>query len=114
MDIRIENGDIQILNYSYPDMISGFDEIIQRIKILLNVTRGSFAYDRTLGHKPNSINADSANGKSTAESVINEALMDTEVYVKVNDIFTDNGVTKLNITVSDGYREQTTEVEYNG
>lgn len=110
MDIRINNRDIVILPSGYPETVSGLDEVIQRVRIKLGARKGAFAYDRSLGIDEGSIAANRQNSCSTAESIINEALIGTDVYVKVTGVNTMGGDTVVEFTVSDGYDEKNSEV----
>lgn len=113
-DIRIENNDIVIGPNGYPEIVSGFDEIIQRIIIAASFRKGSFAYDRSLGLFMSEPDFERDNTVSTVESLINEALINTKAYVTVNSISQNNDEYYAAITVSDGFREKETEVKIYG
>ena len=110
MDIMIVNRDISVLPNGYPETVEGFDEIFQRVIIGLSFLKGEFAYDRNLGILRENMDFESENAMSTIESCINEALVNTDVYVSVNSITVDEGQVTLALTASDGHREKTTEV----
>lgn len=113
-DIKIENADIAVYPNGYPKSVSGFDVIIQLIEIVSSIQKGSFAYDRSLGLFNNTPDFESENIISTLESLINEALMCANVYVKVKSVREDSGVYYASISVSDGFREKETEVKIYG
>ncbi len=113
-DIKIENGDIAVYPNGYPKTVSGFDEIIQLIEIVSSVQKGSFAYDRSLGLFKTTPDFESENIISTLESLINEALVCSDIYVTVKSLREDNGVYHASISVSDGFREKETEVKIYG
>lgn len=113
-DIKISNKDIVIAPNGFPETVSGIDEIIQRIAIAAAFKKGSFAYDRNMGLFSDTLNYDSDNILSTIESYINEALVDTGVYVTVNSVRLENGEHYVAVTISDGFRDTETEVRING
>ena len=113
-DIKVENGDIVIRPNGLPKTVSGFDEIIQQIEIAASFVKGSFAYDRSLGLFEAKLDFNSDNIISTLESLINEALVNSGVYVEVNSLKRNNDEYYAAITVSDGFREKETEVKING
>lgn len=49
MDILLENGDFKRGSHGKPILVSGLDELKQRIYIRLKVKLGSFIYNRSLG-----------------------------------------------------------------
>lgn len=110
MDIKITNRDISVLANGYPETVDGFDEIFQRIAIGLSFVKGKFAYDRQLGILRENTDFENEDSASTVESCINEALVDTDVYVKVNSITVGSGQVAVSLTATDGHREETTEV----
>ncbi|MBR1731219.1 MAG: hypothetical protein IJ725_02155 [Ruminococcus sp.] len=113
-DVRIKNGDIVVYPNGFCENVSGFDEVIQRIEVAASFPKGSFAYDRNLGLFRSAPDFESDNILSTLESFINEALIDTEVYVKVSSTREENGEYYALITVTDGIRGKETEVRVNG
>ena len=113
-DIRIRNNDIVVCPNGYPVNVEGFDEIIQRIEIAASFVKGSFAYDRSLGLYTDEPDFDSDNIISTLESLINEALINTDVYVTVNSLRHNGDNYFASIKVSDGCREKETEVKIYG
>ncbi len=113
-DIKIKNNDIAVCPNGYPVIVEGFDEVIQRIEIAALINKGSFAYDRSLGLFAEEPDFDSDNIISTLESLINEALINTDVYVTVNSLRHNGDNYFASIKVSDGCREKETEVKVYG
>ena len=113
-DIKIYNGDIVIAPNSFPEIVSGIDEIIQRIGIAASFKKGCFAYDRNMGLFSDTPDFNSDNILSTIESLMNETLVGTGVYVCVNGVSCENGEYSAAITISDGFRKTETEVRING
>lgn len=114
IDVRLRNYDTVVYPNGLFESVSGFDEIIQRINIAASFQKGSFAYDRELGLFKSAPDFDSDNIISTLESQINEALINTDVYVTVNGLRQDNNEYYAAITVSDGFGSKETEVKIYG
>ena len=110
-DIKIENNDIVIYPNGYPKTVEGFDVVAQQIETAASFMKGSFAYDRNLGLFAEEPDFDSDNIVSTIESLINEVLVNTGVYVTVNSLRQSGNDYLADITVSDGFREKETEVK---
>lgn len=113
-DIKIENNDIVIRKNGYPKTVSGMDEIIQLISIAASVRKGSFAYDRNLGLFSSVPDFESENILSTLESLVNESLICSDVYVNVMSVRQDDGGYYATVVVSDGFREKQAEVKIYG
>ncbi|MBR2109309.1 MAG: hypothetical protein IJ932_05115 [Ruminococcus sp.] len=113
-DIKIRDNDIVINSNGFPSFVSEFDTVIQQIEILSSIPKGSFAYDRELGLFTDEPDFDSDNILSTLESRINEALINEKVYVKVNELRTEDDLYYAAITVTDGIRSKETEVKIYG
>ena len=113
-DIKLMNKDIVIHPNGYPAVVTGFDEVIQQIELAASFAKGSFAYDRRLGLFRDVPDFDSDNIVSTVESMINETLVNTDVYVRINSIRQSEGCYYAAFTVTDGYREKEAEVKIYG
>lgn len=113
-DIKIENKDISVLPNGYTKTISGFDYVVQQIEIAASVRKGGFAYDRNLGLFEEAPDFESGNIISTLESLINEALISSDVYVTVKGLRKENDSYYAEISISDGFREKETEVKIYG
>lgn len=113
-DIKIENNDIVVYPNGFPKNISGFDAVLQQIEIAASFQKGNFAYDRKLGLSGEELDFDSDNIESTIESLINETLINTGVYVTVNALTENEDTHYADITISDGIREKEAEVRING
>ena len=113
-DIKIANSDIVICPNGYPETVDGFDEIFQQIETAASFNKGSFAYDRNMGLFLSAPDFESDSIISTLESLINEALVNTGVYVTVNSLRQNGNKYYAAITVSDGFRQKETEVKIYG
>lgn len=102
MDAKIENRDIVIDNSGNFQMTDGIDEIVQQIKVNINVPKGSFIYNRALGSYCREIS--NVNDLKTLEMMINESLVDMYgVYVKITGTETNTQGLKLFLNIS--YKE---------
>lgn len=74
MDTALKNtGDFDLDARGMPYLISGFAEIAQRVRLCLQVKKGSFAYDRELGSELYLLKDSSDRLQSRAELLAREA-----------------------------------------
>lgn len=113
MDVKLNGGDIVLANGGCVEMISGLDEILQKIHIILSVKKQSFIFDRELGIFKNGEGI--SNGtKESLEMLINEGLVNCDCSVKLNSIEENSGAYTLSLTVYDKFKSYETEVKING
>ena len=74
MDARIENGDIALrLNGDY-DTVSGLDEAVQRVRMVMMTNRGTFLYRRGLGVDYDAFSPQEENPVGKLDMLIKEAI----------------------------------------
>ena len=105
-DVMIADNDIAMYPNGEAVLIDGTDAAVQQIKIALKVPRGAFAYDRELGIPSVSLTGD----PDKAEELLNEALVNTPVYVRINSAAEQGNGVVLGLTVSDGFGSEQREV----
>jgi hypothetical protein len=95
--------------------LTGFDELIQQIKIAVGIKKGTFPYDRDLGMESYGGSFTDEKAIKTIEALINESLVNLGgVFVTVNKLSKKKGSYYATITVNNGYTTQDTEVMING
>ena len=83
MDTAINSGDFVCDANGHLIELSGYDELLQRVLIRLNIKQGSFVYDNSLGSRLYTLKPTDANIKNRALAMVREALADiTEVVVE--------------------------------
>lgn len=75
MDTLLENGDYKVSQNGLPVSICGRQELLQRVKICLNVPRGSFLHNKDFGSRFYKFKEDQANANNAqALSMAQQAL----------------------------------------
>ena len=110
MDTKIELGDYVVRMNGYAETVEGEEQMLQQIYFAVNIPKGSFIYDRTIGAFSKSIDINSKNAERTAEMLINEGLVNTGITVSVNEIERRIGQTALTLTADNGFKSIETEV----
>ena len=72
-EIKLENGAVCTNGLGMPETVSGLDALLQRAYNRLNIARGSFRYDRTLGCR---IRDEESLTPEMAMRFVQEALLD--------------------------------------
>lgn len=113
MDVRLLDGDIEMVssgNYRY---ITGLEEAVQRVRISALTVKGDFVYDRELGTDYRGLSADDALLVEKLDMLIKEScadIHDTEVEV----LSCDRDTLLAVIRVSRQNEETTMEVDLSG
>lgn len=111
MDIKIENKDILLKHSGHPVMVSSTKQVIQQVKIALGLKRGSFIYDRKMGIELDRAMLEKENAVETLQTLIRESLIDdSKADVEVQYIENREEKIYAGIVVTDGYRQEKTEV----
>ncbi len=112
MDTAISGGDFLLDGRGRPVVISGMQEILQRVLIRLCVKKGSFIYDKALGSNLYTLKSSTRNVKDKALSLVREALCDmTEVIVDdVTVQLTDGERLEMNVQLSSGEKKGEVEI----
>ena len=113
MDIKILYKDIAVGNGGIPLTVEGEEELEQKINIALSAVKGSFIYDRSLGALSSGFTLDEE-GRTSLESLINEALVNCSCSVKVKRYVDLENSVKVVLDVFDGFRTFETEVYIDG
>lgn len=87
MDLLIENGDFALTATGRPVIISGIDEIKQKISILLMLRKNSFIYNYNLGSNIHTITSQTP--QSELLHIVKSSLASLN-YIKVNNVFLKN------------------------
>ena len=83
MDTAISNADFLLDGRGRPVVISGMQEILQRVLIRLTIQKGSFIYDPDLGSRLFTLKSTRGDIKQQAINLVREALSPmTEVTVE--------------------------------
>lgn len=112
MDIKIENEDIVLNENGSPVTVSGIEQAVQQVNIALKARAESFVYDRKMGIK-DSFDFSENNVEKKIEALLNECLVHTGVYAKVDYIAGGDNIT-IGLVLNDGYKDYFTEVVVNG
>ena len=74
-EIKVDQGQICDNGLGFPKKLDGLEAELQRIYNRLNVVRGSFRYDRTLGSRIPMMQADAPSAERLALRYAQEALL---------------------------------------
>ena len=85
LDTALYNGDFLLDNRNRMVEISGIDEFLQKVSIILSVRKGSFCYDRNFGSELYKLRNYEDHLEDRAKMLAEEALYDLD-YVKVNSV----------------------------
>ena len=110
MDTKIEIGNFIMKMNGYAETIDEEEQMIQQVYFAVNIPKGSFIYDRTIGAFSDNIDINSKNAERTAEMLINEGLIKAGITVSVNKIERRIGQTALTLTADNGFKSIETEV----
>ncbi len=76
MDTAINNGDFQVDSRGKPIVLSGFEEVLQRIMIRVKTKLGSFVYDKNLGSEIYTLKDVTENLNDKALAIVRRAIVD--------------------------------------
>jgi hypothetical protein len=113
-DVKLSGVDIVINENGMPEMVEGFYQIVQQIDIGMTAPKGSFPYDRELGFFPRDKRNIAELSPSTVESMINECLINTDLYCKVLEIRSERFYNVVSLRLSDSFEDYEIEVRYYG
>lgn len=85
LDTALYDGDFLLDNRNRMVEISGINEILQKVFIILSVRKGSFCYDRNFGSELYKLRNYEDHLEDRAKMLAEEALYDLD-YVKVNSV----------------------------
>lgn len=103
MDIKLLNGDIALTPSGGYTYITALQEALQKTEITAKIPKGSFIYNKTLGTEIGEVT-----NALTAEMLLKEALMDSDLDVRVQSF---DG-SKMTVRVSRGGNEESLEVTF--
>ena len=109
MDTALYDGDFLLDNRNRLVTISGLDEILQRIFIILNVKKGSFCYDRDFGSEIYKLRNYSEHIAQRAKMLVEHALYNLD-NVQVDSVTVDGDIEddEIDLTlhlIINGYRK---------
>lgn len=107
MDTALSKGDFAVSESGIPVTLSGREEWLQRVRIRLQVHRGSFSYDPKLGSQLHTLRKDAPDLQSQAFHAVQEALNDMEQVQAKGVTPTETGV---RVTVSTPYGEDAVDI----
>ena len=113
MDTAIKGGDFLKDSRGMPIVLEGFDEILQRVKIRLEIEKGTFLYDKNLGSHLHSLKPNMENLNDLALSYAREAIapMCGVEIESAEVVTTDSGMEVILTVLSDNeYGEVAIEV----
>lgn len=99
LDTALYNGDFLLDNRNRMIEISGIDEILQKVFIILSVKKGSFCYDRNFGSELYKLRNYEDHLEDRAKMLAEGALYDLD-YVKINNVEVENGLENDDITLT--------------
>lgn len=103
MDTAINSvGDFDLDGRGMPYLISGFAEIAQRVRLCLQIKKGSFPYDRELGSELYLLSKTHDRLQSRAEMLIKEAAagVTDAVLSEIEAAFDEKNRLKLSLSLS--------------
>lgn len=86
MDTAIYDGDFCLNDRGKIKSIFGIDEILQKIYIMLEVKKGSFAYDRNLGSELYNIKNINEHINDKAKALVQQTLCDMKEDISVKNV----------------------------
>lgn len=112
MDTLVTDGDFPLDVCAFPYRIISLEEACQRVRFILTVKKGSFAYDRDLGVDFSSLENCGDNNK-TAKLLCEEALAkQSEIQIgDVSVVAESSGIRTLSIEVIYKNKSKTVEVK---
>jgi len=99
LDTALYNGDFLLDNRNRIVEISGINEILQKISIILSVKKGSFCYDRNFGSELYKLRNYEDHLEDRAKMLVEQALYNLD-YVKVSDVEVENDLENDKITLT--------------
>ncbi len=100
MDTAIKGGDFLKDSRGMPITLEGIDEILQRVKIRLDIEKGTFLYDENLGSHLHSLKSDMENLNDIALSYAREAIAPMcGVEIESVEVIPTNSSMELTLTV---------------
>lgn len=106
MDVLLKDKSYVFDINGTPETVEGMDEIVQRVIILANMQKGTFAYNREIGSEVKKILNHVIDHKyepvvKEVEMLINESIIDLkDTYVTLNNFFVnERNIRKANMTI---------------
>ncbi len=110
MDIKISNKDIVLNSNCSPEMVTDFQEIIQRVNICCNVPKGSFIYNRNLGSEIRLVDFSKKDAIKKSQMLLNEAIIGIAgASIRISDIIKEEDCTIVKVQLT--YFKNTAETE---
>lgn len=113
MDIELVNGDVNVSISGEYSFVKGIEEALQRAVLCAKIPKGSFIYNKDLGTELGKINIESSLAAKTAEMLISEALMGTDVKVTVISLAkVESGKCKAELEIENSEEKRFAEVTF--
>ncbi len=113
MDVRITDGDIVPNDNGDYAYISGLDEAVQRVRMVVLTDKGSFLYDRNLGVNYDAFSPNDEDAAAKLDMLVKEAAVDIGgVETEVLSYDAQNAVAAVKVTYNG--RSAVTEVNISG
>ena len=105
MTLKLQGGVYALKASGLPEEIAGAEELMQNIRLRLNLPLGSFAYGRTLGSRLHTLNRAEEHADKRAVALANEALLQLPGVRMTKAVLRDAG--KIDFTVATPFGERT-------
>ena len=99
LDTALYDGDFLLSNRNRLVKISGIEEVLQKVFIILSVKKGSFCYDRNFGSEIYKLKNYEDHLEERAKMLVEQALYNLD-YVKVTDVDVENDLENDDITLT--------------
>lgn len=99
LDTALYDGDFLLSNRNRVVKISGIEEILQKVFIILSVKKGSFCYNRNFGSELYKLRNYEDHLEERAKMLVEQALYNLD-YVKVTDVDFENDSENDEITLT--------------
>ena len=113
MDVKITDGDIELLPDGAYMPISGLDEAIQHVRMAVLTNRGSFRYDRSFGLDFDAFSPEADDPAAQLDMLVKEAAADVG-GVETEVLSYDAQTSTAQIKVSYRGSSAVTEVDFSG
>ncbi|MCH5303403.1 MAG: hypothetical protein J1E41_00945 [Ruminococcus sp.] len=114
MDIRIENGDIALKPDGTSEYVDDIWQLDQQINLAFKIPKASFVYDRKIGAFNENFDFLEEGIMGNIEARLNECILKSQAYAKVEYIFQVNGRITIGVIVDDEVNPLFTEVHIDG
>ena len=96
MDMKLGlHGDMEINSLGLPFHIAGFEELVQRIYVLLSAKKGGFIYNRELGSSIDSVSPEDPQAVPKIEAFARKALESIPEAEVTGAAINDGGITVM-------------------